>query len=1656
VPKLNDLNLLKQALPIVGGMGLDAPVAAPQPKNRNYFLFMLGTDTVYTHLPTKDPKLPLKPTDYDNGETLSYMARVVAERLDETPEVNKNPKDPLSFSSTSVDVVNGPTTLGKEIGERISQGVFLILKALAEGKTDIQIAAHSRGAVESILITHELERIKDAINKFPNKSIFTILKESPCAYTKAAVTKLFKEVNESTEVRKALGEKLATAKINMLLMDPVPGGRFRMVYGTAWRDERFYKKPPCNSAELLICRDERSQCFKAIIPEGLTPLLIPGHHGTASGNLYSQRLAPVGPAITERNTATAQYLVVGKLLNFFNKHTNIFDGAVDKPIALQHTELDKITNAFLDPKQRSKQLLELYTNVHHNDPAFKYFSTTSYTGLLTESSSTKARMVHYGAHNSMSLDAVVSGLDGAFVNSEHVLWYLHEQMDFSLENNDDQPDVLIAKFSQVLNALFTSFKNKDERHIKISSLLGKEPDRKVTFQALSFLINTISQKYLRNHLTPGDKERLLNELNKTFRILDDFIDRRDAEAPINKLLIEFTTILHLGIKNTADIHYKSLKDRSDLLAKQLKYLLISNENFDKTVKNFLLELDKIQIKDSEPETLKALREVRDELGAIDPKTVNSVRTYFTQKFPALKDKPGGPQALDVLTKLLLSDAKGLEMYFAADAINEGDFLSQLDLLHENMVSIINGKDHIQRLVGGLPLEMDVDEMIQHQERIIKLAAEILIKKKVDLHTKPASLSSDFFAKVKPRAISLGADNPELADLNLRLLTQAVEIRGLKETAVHKDEQNRAELQRQIDLAATALKEATGALQRQKDALEQALNEQLTLAKTTSVQEQGKLQVIITGLREQLHALEQRSSQEINGLKAAAVHNATQYKEELQRQSQQVALALNEATGAFQRQKDALEQTLNAQLTLAKTTSAQEQDKLQVIITELREQLHTQAQQSSQDISVLKEAAVHIVTHYKNELERQSQQAALALSEATGALQRQKDALEQALNAQLTLVKTTSVQDQDKLQVIITGLREQLHTLEQQSSQEIHGLKVAAVHNATQYKDELQRQSQQAALALSEATGSLQRQKNALEEALNSQLTLAKTTSVQEQGKLQVIITGLREQLHTLEQQSSHEINDLKAAAVQNATQYKDELQRQSQQAALALSEATGALQRQNTALEQALKAQMALAKTTSMQEQGKLHVIITGLREQLHTLEQQSSHEINDLKAAAVHNATQYKEELQRQSQQAALALNKATGALQSQKAALDQALKAQLALAKTTSVQDQDKLQVIITGLREQLHTLEQQSSHEINVLKAAAVHNATQYKEELQRQSQQAALALSEATGAFQRQKDALQQALNKQLTLAKTTSAQEQEKLQEIITGLREQLHTLEQQSSHEINGLRAAAFTAATQYQEELQLQSSQAGIALQNAVQENEKQALLIKDISTTTYEEQAQKIKDLNKASKDQQNLIEQLSSSNEFTCANLIESKLIPMTQEYLLHLGKEAAKLNPAFTPNLITFSGKQEDSAKYEKVVIKYKAIEKLLANLSDTKASPLPSARIVKYAESLKTTHTQLKEHRDSDWMTYFRNSIIAIGVVCSGIIPGIIALLAYSTYQGKSPLFFTGSKGAQYIDKVEQAYQAYKGKSASFFAPCLPEAETLEEVLDKSSAAATAA
>lgn len=760
MPKLNDLTLL---FPVSNNEHVP---------NSDYYLFMLGTDTVFTRKPTKNSKKSTKQKTYENGETLSYMAQLIASCLNEgEPEIRKD--QPLAFSTPSVDVLIGPKTKGHEVGERIAQGIFLILKAIAEGKENIQIAAHSRGAVESILIAHELERIKKAFES-NTKTLYQILLDSPCGYTRKAVRYFYKEINESKESRMELLHRLSNAKLNMFLMDPVPGSRWNGINLYAWDDERFYPAVPCSKAELLLFRDERTKCFMPIKPKGLVPLVIPGHHGTASGNLYSQQFVPVPEKIECKDTALVQELVLLKLLNFINNNSDLFKN-YSVPVNLNHPVLDKLTNEYLklEPKERADFLLHFYKEVHRNDAAYRHFATTSYSSILgSEFSSSGARLVQADGPNATSLDTLSPSLGGQFINKEHAFLYLWKHMGFKLD--EDLPHELIPELSKVLINILEGYTNPIQSQSvdmsqsigpKAVALLEAEPDRKATFEAISIFLDTISQKYLRNHLSVDIKTKLLADIHSLFDVLQKFKNSERPDAPINQIIDECDYILRTSLKDTVKKHYETLVDQSNRFNDKTVYFLTTKEAFNEAFHHFLKTLDLSSTEENERSALIKLISVR--LKQIDPITIEEVKRVLRQQLLELEKQDNTTLATDVIShiiKLTSGTSINLEGFFEAHDLGVSVLLSELDGLYDNFDSLINGFAHVQQLSGTIPLDIKLNDLIMYRSRIVRMAAEVFVNKQIDLRNKPEVISDAFFDIVKRQAIALGAPNPEVNDL----------------------------------------------------------------------------------------------------------------------------------------------------------------------------------------------------------------------------------------------------------------------------------------------------------------------------------------------------------------------------------------------------------------------------------------------------------------------------------------------------------------------------------------------------------------------------------------------------------------------------------------------------------------------------------------------------------------------------------------------------------------------------------------------------------------------------------------------------------------------------------------------------------------------------
>lgn len=767
---------------------------------KNHFMFLLGTDTVFTKRPTIDKT-------YEDGETLSYAAQVITNLLEEEAEIDSSAV--LSYSSESVDLLNGPTTLGTEVGQRVAQAVFLALRAIASGKETINFPAHSRGAVQAIMVVNELERIKKALAEHPESSLFEILKQAPTKEDNTGIAKavcdMFAEAEETATDRKNLLEKLRTVKFNTFLIDPVPGGSKLGLKNLRWHSSRFYEKLECENCEILLMEHEFTSCFTPIVPEGTRPLVLPGHHGTASGNRYNQQYKPVPNTINNRDTTTVQSLVLCKLFYFLNnctKNTDYPNGLFSqeryKQYNLEHPKLDETANSFLraSDSERRSQLLTHYNKTQENIEAYRWFSEGSYAVLGRQFTEDKRRYVHWQGRRHSSMSDVAPNINGQFLNQEHALLYLREfvNLDHLLNSSIDeavkQINILLG---QTVNQLLAPHPEQDEKTAKLVSLLESKDGCELFFSGLSLLVEMISQKYLTNHLTVEQDEALRSVIEEPFHMLSKAKETDNNHPAIHQM----DKMIKEGLKNTVEKHAQSIFQQIDFIETQISHIETLPEPHFQDVFNYFIaklgeganaseglaaipqRLDEVSnsailFVDEELDSVLQANDVSEELTLIQkelenasPTTINDIEKAIDTALRTVLPNTS-PEKIELLENIVSRKAdEFLKPCFDAHEISIEDYLKNIEHLYNLVITLQKDLPSLQKLADN-SIKI-VDQQVRFRKlALIEMGGRLLKSAGFDLRNPPNYLSETFFNLIKGQAIFLGAIDPELEDLTTEL------------------------------------------------------------------------------------------------------------------------------------------------------------------------------------------------------------------------------------------------------------------------------------------------------------------------------------------------------------------------------------------------------------------------------------------------------------------------------------------------------------------------------------------------------------------------------------------------------------------------------------------------------------------------------------------------------------------------------------------------------------------------------------------------------------------------------------------------------------------------------------------------------------------------
>ena len=153
--------------------------------------------------------------------------------------------------------------------------------------------------------------------------------------------------------------------------------------------------------------------------------------------------------------------------------------------------------------------------------------------------------------------------------------------------------------------------------------------------------------------------------------------------------------------------------------------------------------------------------------------------------------------------------------------------------------------------------------------------------------------------------------------------------------------------------------------------------------------------------------------------------------------------------------------------------------------------------------------------------------------------------------------------------------------------------------------------------------------------------------------------------------------------------------------------------------------------------------------------------------------------------------------------------------------------------------------------------------------------------------------------------------------------------------------------------------------------------------------------------------------SEDERVCRNIIHDELEPLILNYLRHLRQQAHKYDR--TLNIqdcreLKLRDIQPAPQTYQDIQRKYEIVRDMYKNLTSVDETPTPyRQRITDFHETIVANKDNILLNRDPMWLRCVKTcaAVLAIiGIICTGILPGMVAMEAYAGITGKKPLFFS--------------------------------------------------
>lgn len=536
------------------------------------------------------------------------------------PQIKKNKlKFARDIDDPQIRLIEGPETTAVNVYQKIAKGVVTIIGSVINGKNIINLFGHSRGAVIAVEIPHELHRIKEAMYAYRTESdsntlillicgnphdnkidkgeaairreLRTIFKKLESNLSKEELNRFVVTIRDSFAIRDGYHPNCREVWVECLIqVDPVSGNSVLGLPFIGWVTPRMFKYSPIiRNVYTLMCANEDTACFDLTytIAEcdytNVERFLLPGHHGTVTGNEFGNNGETLEDIRRDRamitepdkvaeyeglHTRDAQYMALYLIVEHLRAHGTEFTISArhDYPLSEKYNPYMQALLAADNGKSKERIQYAAYQDIMRNLKAYKLLNHTTYiyTGWdwhesmdspYHETTKTRPVMLDEQYHKT-SLGELVTFRSQLFYNWHHLKLFMKIVLPFDPSIEPEKQLANLLRFSEDLQHKL------DDEH----SVIEEVQD------AIQTIVLSLVSTYITNNLTADRKQEIIRLINQTLQITipkDEIHYATNYEEAVATSMDSVVEIDYQGLTNLGLLKQRLITDLHDRIYQQV-------------------------------------------------------------------------------------------------------------------------------------------------------------------------------------------------------------------------------------------------------------------------------------------------------------------------------------------------------------------------------------------------------------------------------------------------------------------------------------------------------------------------------------------------------------------------------------------------------------------------------------------------------------------------------------------------------------------------------------------------------------------------------------------------------------------------------------------------------------------------------------------------------------------------------------------------------------------------------------------------------------------------------------------------------------------------------------------------------------------------------